>query len=65
MPVPIPEREPVKPLAYSITVAAQLLGICKRLMEKTIDSGDIRSVKVGRRRMISVDSLNEFLNAAT
>ena len=47
-------------LCYSPTDAAQQLGICKNHLYKYLDSGELRSFKLGQRRIINREALDEF-----
>ena len=51
----------LNPLAYSVPDAARLLGLSPRAIYNRIATGEIRSFKVGPRRLISRDSLREFI----
>jgi excisionase family DNA binding protein len=48
-------------LGYSIAEAAGQLGIGRSLMCELIARGDLRSVKIGSRRIVPADSLREYL----
>jgi len=48
-------------LAYSIPEAAQALGIGRTLTIKLVQSGQLRSIKVGRRRLVPAAALEELL----
>ena len=54
------DREPR--LAYSPDEVAVALGISRELVNDLIRTGQLRSVKAGRRRLISRKHLDEFLN---
>ncbi|MCX7618333.1 helix-turn-helix domain-containing protein [Tepidiforma sp.] len=47
--------------AYSIPEAAQALGIGRTLAIKLVQSGQLRSIKVGRRRLVPAAALEELL----
>lgn len=49
-------------LAYSIDEAAERLGLSRDLINDLIRRKGLRSVKVGRRRIIPVDAVTEFLS---
>lgn len=53
------------PLLYSLDLAAAKLGICRATVYKLMDSGQLRNVKIGGRRMIHVDALREFAARGT
>jgi excisionase family DNA binding protein len=48
-------------LAYSPEEAAELLGISRELLHDLLRTGQLRSVKAGRRRLIGKHHLEEFL----
>jgi excisionase family DNA binding protein len=53
--------EPLSPLAHSPEQAAQRLGISRRAVYERIASGEIRSYKDGRRRLIPETELQRFV----
>ena len=60
-----PERKPaenISPIGISIPQAAKLLNIGKPLMSNLVKTGQIRAVKLGKRVVISVQSLREFMD---
>lgn len=48
-------------LAYSPDEAAELLGISRELVHDLLRTGELGSVKAGRRRLIGKHHLQEFL----
>jgi len=48
-------------LAYSPAEAADLLGISRELVHDLLRTGQLRSVKAGRRRLIGKHHLEDFL----
>lgn len=58
-----PTVAPDERLAYSVSYAAELLGISKAMLYELLSAGAIRSRKVGARRLIPRDALIEFLAA--
>lgn len=54
--------EPLTPLLVSVKEAAQLYGISPRHMVNLLDSGEIPSLKLGRRRMVSYAALVEHID---
>jgi excisionase family DNA binding protein len=56
------ERNPfAERLAYSPDEAAELLGISRELVHDLLRTGQLGSVKAGRRRLIGKHHLEEFL----
>ena len=49
-------------LLYSVEEAADLLGIGRTFMFRLLATGEIESVKIGRRRMISRDALDGYVD---
>ena len=47
--------------AYSVREVAQALGIGRTLAIKLVRSGQLRSIKVGRRRLVPAAALEELL----
>lgn len=56
------ERPASAPLSVSIDEAARLIGVGRSTMFALLDSGEIRSVKVGARRLVPRRALEEFLS---
>jgi len=48
-------------LAYSVEEAGQMIGLCRRTIYELMTSGQLRSVKIGRRRLVRHTDLVEFL----
>jgi excisionase family DNA binding protein len=58
----IPDTGPGEPrLAFSPDEVAAALGISRELVHDLIRTGQLRSVKAGRRRLISRQHLEDFL----
>lgn len=45
---------------YSPAESAKELGICKNHLYKYLESGELRSFKLGQRRIINHEALDEF-----
>jgi excisionase family DNA binding protein len=58
------ERPPAQPKAVSIDGAARLLGLGRSSLYDLLETGRIRSVKVGSRRLVPTAALDEFLSGA-
>jgi excisionase family DNA binding protein len=52
---------PPNRLLYPVPEVAILLGVEQRLIWKYIETGDLRSVKLGRRRLVPKDAIHQFL----
>jgi excisionase family DNA binding protein len=60
-----PERklpEPTSRISVSIQEAAKILGVSKKTFYPLIREGKVRTVKIGRRVLVSVQSLHEFVD---
>jgi len=55
---PTPEPDSV---AYSVEEAARALSLSERTVRSLVAGGDLGSLKVGRRRLISRSALYEFV----
>lgn len=56
------ERPASAPLSVSVDEAARLIGVGRSTMFALLDSGEIRSVKVGARRLVPRRALEEFVS---
>jgi excisionase family DNA binding protein len=52
-------------LAYSVDEAAQLTGLSRDLLYDEMRRGNLASVKIGRRRLITHQHLQQFLGIAS
>jgi excisionase family DNA binding protein len=52
-------------IGVSIPQAAKMLDIGKPLMSNLVKTGQIRAVKLGKRVVVSVQSLREFIDGKT
>ncbi|MEM6623097.1 MAG: helix-turn-helix domain-containing protein [Pseudomonadota bacterium] len=52
---------PVAPLAVSPNDAVPLSGLGRTTIYAAISSGDLRSIKIGNRRLIMVDWLRDWM----
>ena len=53
----------IEPIAVSPSEAARLAGVGRTTIYASISAGELRSIKVGKRRLIAVDALREWLRA--
>jgi len=56
-----PDKPPIQPLAHSPDRAAQRLGISTRAVYSHIASGELRSFKDGKRRLIPDTELQRYI----
>ena len=47
-------------LCFSVSEAAEQLGVCRNHLYRFIDDGDLASFKLGQRRLINREALDEF-----
>ena len=52
---------PSGPLAVSPAEAGRLVGVGRTTIYGAISSGELRSLKIGTRRLVAVDALREWL----
>jgi len=55
------EKPTIEPLAHSPDRAAQRIGISTRAIYTSIATGEIRSFKIGKRRLIADTELQRFV----
>jgi excisionase family DNA binding protein len=51
----------LEPISVDIPEACRLTGVGRSKLYQLMDAGEIRSVKVGKRRLVPVASLREWL----
>ncbi len=54
-------RAPLAPRLLRVERAAKLLGISRSTAYELVASGELRSIKVGARRLVPVDELDGFV----
>ena len=52
-----------KPIAVSMDQAAQLLSITRPTIEEEMRKGVLRTLRIGQRRLVRLDSLNAYAQA--
>lgn len=55
--------EHVPPRLLSKAAAGRALGVSERMVENLIRAGELRSVKLGKRRLVPVVAIDEFVDA--
>jgi excisionase family DNA binding protein len=50
-----------EPLAVSPAEAARLAGLCRTSIYSALASGELKSLKIGKRRLIAVEALRTWL----
>lgn len=53
----------VVPVLYNVDEAAEALRLSRVVLYELIRSGQLRTVKVGRRRLVPVEALSELVAA--
>ena len=51
-----PER-----MAFSVETGAQIVGVAPRTLWKAVASGELETVKIGRRRLVTREALRDYL----
>ena len=57
------DHRSVEPIAVSPGEAARLAGVGRTTIYASIAAGELRSIKLGKRRLIAVEALREWLRA--
>ncbi len=58
--VPAAPTSPAAPLLLAVVEAAELLGVGRSTLYELINTGQLRTVKVGRRRLVHRNAITEF-----
>jgi excisionase family DNA binding protein len=58
----VSSRDKLEPLAVSVGEAARLAGVSRTMLYQALRSGDLRSLKVGSRRLITIEALGAWLH---
>jgi excisionase family DNA binding protein len=53
----------ITPVVYDVDEAAEALRLSRSALYELIGSGRLRTVKSGRRRLVPVSALSEYLNS--
>ncbi len=57
--------DPPERILYPINEARRLLGgVCRATLYKLIDDGELRTVRLGRRRLVPADEINRLAQEA-
>ncbi|QGN35263.1 helix-turn-helix domain-containing protein [Microlunatus sp. Gsoil 973] len=51
----------IPPVLYNVSEAAEALRLCKSEIYELIRSRQLRTVKIGRRRLVPVEALAEYV----
>jgi excisionase family DNA binding protein len=52
----------LEPLAVSVGEAARLAGVSRTMLYQALRSGGLRSLKIGSRRLITIEALDAWLH---
>ena len=66
--LPKPKNEPteqIERIGVSAKRAAEMIDVCERTIWNLAKEGKIRAIRIGKRVIISVQSLREFVDGAT
>jgi excisionase family DNA binding protein len=55
--------EAPEPLAVQVETAARMAGVSRTEIYKAIKNLDLKSLKIGKRRLVRIDALREWLAA--
>lgn len=55
--------KPMDPIAVSPSEAARISGIGRTSLYSALSSGDLKSFKIGTRRLITVDAIRAWIRA--
>lgn len=59
---PLGPRRDSNRLAYRVRDVVELLGVCERTVRTWIETGQLKSIRRGRVRLIPQGALDEFLD---
>jgi excisionase family DNA binding protein len=57
----VSSRDKLEPLAVSVGEAARLAGVSRTMLYQALRSGGLKSVKIGSRRLITIEALDAWL----
>ncbi|MBC7279152.1 helix-turn-helix domain-containing protein [Nocardioides sp.] len=55
----------IPPVLYRVEEAAEALRLSRTAVYDLIRAGDLRTVKIGRRRLVPIDALSEWVASLT
>ena len=61
----VSSRDTLEPLAVSVGEAARLAGVSRTMLYQALRSGSLRSLKIGSRRLITIEALGDWLHLHT
>ena len=62
-PPPQLDQEPTGRLTLSVTEASESLGVSRSLMYELVASGQVPSIKLGKRRLVPVSALQKWISS--
>jgi excisionase family DNA binding protein len=57
----VSSRDKLEPLAVSVGEAARLAGVSRTTLYQALRSGGLKSLKIGSRRLITIEALDAWL----
>lgn len=60
-----PSALQIPPVLYRVEEAAEALRLSRTAVYDLIRAGDLRTVKIGRRRLVPIDALSEWVASLT
>jgi excisionase family DNA binding protein len=57
----MPVEATEKPLSYKVRDAARLIGISERKLTELISTKQIRSFKIDKSRLITIQAINDYI----
>jgi excisionase family DNA binding protein len=63
-PSPMLAADQVKPLLHRREIAALRLGVSLRLLDQLLATRQLASVKIGKRRLVSEQAIQDFIRKA-
>jgi excisionase family DNA binding protein len=49
--------------AIDLKTAARRVGVCWRTMHRLVSTGELKSIKIGRRRVVRIEALRAYLDS--
>ena len=56
-----PNAKPMQPIAVSPNEAARLIGIGRTTLYAALSSGELKSIRIGTRRLITIEAIWDWL----
>ena len=56
------DKQSLQPIAVSPSEAARVAGVGRTTLYAALSAGDLRSIKIGTRRLITLDAIRDWLS---